>query len=59
MDIEERQQGSRLMARWMPVALWAPVRKENPTLYIIMIVLGTVATTYKTHFNYISQTYIM
>ena len=33
-------------------------RKVNPTLCIIVIVPGSVAITYRTHFNRISQTYL-
>ena len=33
-------------------------RKVNPTLCIVVIVPGSVAITYRTHFNRISQTYL-
>ena len=32
-------------------------RKVNPTPCIVVIVPGSVAITYRTHFNYISQSY--
>ena len=33
-------------------------RKVNPTLCIVVIVPGSVAITYRTHFNWISQTWL-